>query len=208
MAGCTWCSLVRQVISTLIKSAQTYEISLRVNPRHVIMPLGSNLYLLNFTTKSGTWSTAAHLEFFTEYENFAAPQVTARELDQGVTPSRTSPQILRWLKECDQHPCCPQQTDSPLPTRLIEVATTKICHTNGAFGKFVALSYCWGTGSQIQLRSDTIETLSQHLDFGDLPQTIKDAVLVTRSLSIPYLLVCWVLPFCRVPQPVCLMRSR
>ena len=182
--------MVKQACPWLQVSEQTYEISLTADSRHVITPLGSNLYTFELATRPVQDSIYSELEFFTEYENFAAPQVTARELDRDVTPSRTSSQISRWLKECDQHPCCPQQTDSSLPTRLIEVATTKICHTNGAFGKFVALSYCWGTGSQIQLRSDTIETLSQHLDFSDLPQTIKDAVLVTRSLSIPYLWVC------------------
>ena len=182
--------MVKQACPWLQVSEQTYEISLTANSRHVITPLGSNLYTCKLATKPVKWSSASELEFFTENENFAAPQVTARELDRDVRPARTSLQISRWLKECDQHPCCPQQTDSPLPTRLIDVMTAKICHTNGALGKFVALSYCWGTGSQTQLGLGNIETLMQHLDFNSLPQTIKDAVLVTRSLSIRYLWVC------------------
>jgi len=175
-------------------SAQTYEIRLNANSRHVITPPGSNFYECHFENKLKESEYHAVLEFFTEHDNLAAQQVTARDVDRDVTPSKTSSQISRWLQECVQHPCCPRQTDVPLPTRLIDVATARICDTNGAFDKFVALSYCWGTGSQMQLRSDTIETLMQHMDFNDLPQTIKDAVLVTRSLSIRYLWVCCALP--------------
>jgi len=175
-------------------SAKTFEISLIANYKDVITPLGSNYYLIHSTDVTGMTAYYSALELFTESENLAAQQVTTRNLDRDVAPSSTSFQITRWLEECVQHPCCPRQIDSPLPTRLIEVATGKIRHTDGAFGKFVALSYCWGSGSQMQLRSDTIETLMQHLNVNDLPQTIKDAVLVTRSLSIPYLWVCWALP--------------
>lgn len=185
--------MVDRLFPKLEMSAQTLRITLVANSEHVITPPGSNCWRVRLCNEQEL--REEDLELFTEHENFAAQQVTARDLDGDVTPSKTSPQILRWLKECDQHLCCPQQIDSPLPTRLIDVATAKICHTTGAIGKFVALSYCWGTGSQIQLQSDTIEKLMQHLDFNHLPQSIKDAVVVTRSLSIPYLWVCWVLPY-------------
>ena len=181
-------------------TGNNYEISFNTHFNLVITPPGSNFYV--FSTSNDElvgFNSYAELEFFTEHNNSAAQQVTAREVDQDLTPSQTSSQISTWLKRCVQHPCCPQQIDSPLPTRLIDVVAGKICHTNGAIGKFVALSYCWGSGSQIQLRSNTIETLMQRLNFNDLPQTIKDAVLVTRSLSIPYLWVCWPIPFDRVP---------
>jgi len=167
---------------------------LKADSRHVITPPGSNFYEFLFGDKLKESKYYAVLEFFTEHDNFAAQQVTARDVDRDVTPSRTSSQISRWLEGCVQHPCCPQQTDVPLPARLIDVSTAKICHTNGASGKFAALSYCWGSGSQMQLRLNTIETLMQHLDVNELPQTIKDAILVTRSLSIPYLWVCLALP--------------
>ena len=177
--------------------SRTFQICLRANFRHVMTPPGSNFYDFQHKEALGSMTTRRNeqLEFFTEHDNLAAQQVTARDVGRDVTPSETSSQISRWLRECAQHPYCTQQNDSPLPTRVIEVATAKICHTSGLFGKFVALSYCWGSGSQMQLRSDTIDKLMQHLNVNDLPQTIKDAVLVTRSLSIPYLWVCWAHPF-------------
>lgn len=198
--------MIEQVFSRRLLYWKTFEISLRVNSKHFITPPGSNYRDIYVTSKPYGPIRHAELEFFTEKNNFAAQQVTAREVDSDVTPSKTSSQISRWLEECVQHPCCPQQTDLPLPTRLVEVATAKICHTNGAFGKFAALSYCWGTGSQIQLRSDNIETLMQHLNVNDLSQTIKDAVLVTRSLSIPYLWVCWAFPSDFMPNEITIGR--
>jgi len=201
--------MIELVFVGLEVSSNTFKIDLHsCYDRPDITPPGSNYYgllLYELVEDSMVWKGHAELEFFTENDNFAAQRVTAREADPDVTPSKTSSQISRWLKECAQHPRCPQQTHSPLPTRLIETATAKICNTKGAFGKFAALSYCWGTGSQIQLRSDNIETLSHHLVFNDLPQTIKDAVLVTRSLSIPYLWVCQSLPTDRVQNSACLM---
>jgi len=196
--------MVEQAFPLLEMSAKTYEISLSADDGSVVTPPGSNLYSVRL--RSDQWSRFRVLELFTEHDNLAAQQVTARDVDRDVSPSKTSSQISRWLEECVQHRRCPHQTDLPLPTRLIEVATARICHTNGAFGKFAALSYCWGTGPQLQLRSDNIETLSQHLDFNNLPQTIKDAVLVTRSLSIPYLWVCRALPFYRMSNEIILGR--
>jgi hypothetical protein len=152
-------------------------------------PSGSNLYSIRHTVDSDDNGTQLQLRLLTEDDNFAAHLVTAREVEADLTPSNTSTQILRWIKECALHMCCPEQLDSPLPTRVIQVATLKILRTNGTFGKFAALSYCWGTGSQTQLRSHTIDALTQHLELNDLPQTIKGAVIVTRSLSIPYLWV-------------------
>jgi hypothetical protein len=152
-------------------------------------PSGSNVYSMTYKSDSDDTRYGNFVNLFAEDDNFAAHLVTAREVQKDLTPSNTSTQISRWIKECALHKCCPEQLDSPLPTRVIEVATSKILCTNGAFGKFAALSYCWGTGSQTQLRSHTFETLTQHLELSGLPQTIKDAIIVTRSLSIPYLWV-------------------
>ena len=182
--------MVSRIFWWTVVCGKTYEIKLKAVPKHVITPQRSNFYDLEIQDEGERPSAPDCVELFTESANFAAHRVTAREVERDTTPSKTSPQISKWLEECDQHPCCPRQTDSPLPTRLIDLVSAKIWHTNGVLGKFVALSCCWGTGSQIQLASDNIETLMQHLDFNDLPQTIKDAVLVTRSLSIRYLWVC------------------
>jgi hypothetical protein len=136
-----------------------------------------------------SYDVSYHFSFLTEQDNLAAQYVTAREIDGDVSPSNTTSQTADWLKECARHEECPAQIDVSLPRRVIDVATLRVLHTNEAYGKFAALSYCWGSGSQIQLRSDTIQSLTRRLDFNGLPQTIKDAILVTRSLKLAYLWV-------------------
>ena len=172
-----------------ISRFKIFTVTLRADLYSVITPPGNNLYWVRIIHSKRRMSDQYQMSLFTEQDNFAAQRVTAREVDGDVASSKACLQISNWLYECTCHDCCPQQASSTLPARVIEVATPKILHTHGAVGKFAALSYCWGTGSQVQLRSDTIEALSQHLEFNKLPQTIKDAVSLTRSLKIPYLWV-------------------
>ncbi|KAH8723805.1 heterokaryon incompatibility protein-domain-containing protein [Phaeosphaeriaceae sp. PMI808] len=67
--------------------------------------------------------------------------------------------------------------------------------STGERGLYVALSYCWGSSRQVMLQSSALRSATHRLDFDDLPQTIKDAIEVTRSLSIKYL---WVDTLCIV----------
>jgi hypothetical protein len=157
---------------------------LAVNDRDHFTPAGKNLFKVK--PPSGV---SYDLNLFTEANNFAAQQVTARRVDTDLTPSNTVAQISNWLNECALHGCCPEQIDVPLPTRVIEVTTPRVLHTNSALGRFAALSYCWGTGSQTQLFSHTIKSMTERLELDSLPQTIKDAILVARSISITYLWV-------------------
>ena len=161
---------------------------LSANRTDTFTPIGSNLYKLQSSFEDSR--VDRNLMLFTADNNLAAERVTARKVDGDLTPSNTSTQISNWIKECALHGCCPPQINVPLPTRVIDVATPRILPTEGACGKFTALSYCWGSGSQIQLRSNTLQALTQHLDFDELPQTMQDAIAVTRLLSIPYLWVC------------------
>jgi hypothetical protein len=127
---------------------------------------------------------------FTQEDNIAAQQVTARNLASDVSPSSTCKEILRWIKACANHECCPEQVDTTLPTRVVDVTTLRVVNTMGKSGKYAALSYCWGASTQATLNSSTFHAFSRHIDFDVFSQTIKDAILVARSLSIDYLWVC------------------
>lgn len=75
-------------------------------------------------------------------------------------------------------------------TRNMDVSSTEQL-------RYAALSYCWGPSEDAQLQSKTTkETHVRHLeslDFESLSPVLKDAVKVTRNLSIPYL---WVDSLC------------
>jgi hypothetical protein len=189
--GCKWCLKFQRHFYEFDSDRGILTIQFTEDRSNAFTPRGSNLYEVSAIDNSGEpyfWSY--HFTFLTEHDNLAAQHVTAREVDGDVSLSNTSSQISDWLKECNFHEKCPAQIEVSLPSRVIDVATLKVIHTNQAYGKFAALSYCWGRGSQVQLRSDTILSLTQRLNFNGLPQTIKDAILVTRLLKLAYLWVC------------------
>jgi hypothetical protein len=97
--------------------------------------------------------------------------------------------LLRLLSDCAHHDCCPQQVDLPLPARVIDVENLSIVTTGGQRGRFAALSYCWGQSTQTLLLTSTLAKMSHHIDIDTLPQSIQDAILVVRSISIKYLWV-------------------
>jgi hypothetical protein len=59
--------------------------------------------------------------------------------------------------------------------------------------QFVALSYCWGTSQQAVTTKSNISSQEQQLLVSDLPQTLQDAIVVTRALDYQYL---WVDALC------------
>ncbi|RSM05556.1 hypothetical protein CDV31_009547 [Fusarium ambrosium] len=59
--------------------------------------------------------------------------------------------------------------------------------------RYAALSYCWGGKQVVQTTSQTIVRHRTRINFQDLPQTIKDAVIVTENLGLDHL---WVDALC------------
>lgn len=68
-----------------------------------------------------------------------------------------------------------------------------VCDREPRDQKYVYLSYRWGGPQQFALRSSSLETLQSKFLVDLLPQTLKDAVEVTRSLGIRYL---WIDALC------------
>jgi hypothetical protein len=108
-------------------------------------------------------------------------------------------QATQWLQHCleDHDGHCPP-VHHVLPTRVIDVA--KSTHRirlyepqPGERARYAALSYCWGLSRTF---ITTIATLDQRISgftLDDLLATIRDAVLLARDMSIPYL---WVDSLC------------
>ncbi len=65
--------------------------------------------------------------------------------------------------------------------------------SNGQVGTWAALSYCWGGASAFTLREETLAKFSQGFPLETVPATIRDAIIVTRSLGLEYL---WVDALC------------
>jgi len=94
-----------------------------------------------------------------------------------------------------------------IPTRLIDVGASgspclKMVVTadnNGALMKnvseagFVALSYCWGGDQPAKLLEANVEKHKCSIDPAKLPQTVRDAVWVARTIGFRYL---WIDSLC------------
>jgi len=68
-----------------------------------------------------------------------------------------------------------------------------LVETDGRQGEWLALSYCWGGTQPVRT---TLETSQQHYDsiaMSELPQTLQDAIFITRRLGYQYL---WVDALC------------
>lgn len=63
----------------------------------------------------------------------------------------------------------------------------------GTRGHWIALSHCWGKTIALKTTPQTLWSHRCRIEWNSLPQTFKDAVLVTRALEVPYL---WIDSLC------------
>ncbi|KAF5566225.1 ankyrin repeat [Fusarium phyllophilum] len=142
------------------------------------------------------------------------PITASTDHDMGM-PLRLQPPLshinndtLSWMKSklesCVLHDHVnPHKTF--IPDRLIDVrgnrlrlVLTKDCQPRDAeIQRYIALTYCWGpephASKQLKTTNGNISHHQQQIAEFSLPQVIKDAVAVTRALSISFL---WVDALC------------
>lgn len=114
----------------------------------------------------------------------------------------------RWISECDakenRHEHCKQdKIDGEfLPTRLIDVqafpvylaVTSEDITTTKEPQRYLALSYCWGESNDAaKTTTENLHDRRNGIDTKSLPQTIQDAIQLTKAMGIRYL---WVDALC------------
>jgi len=104
------------------------------------------------------------------------------------------------IRTCkNTHEYCPATKTTPLPKRVVDVGTDSseaplhihLSEMNET-APYTALSYCWGGSQDIVTTSATLQSYTVSLPEA-LPQTIQDAITVTRRLNIRYL---WIDALC------------
>ncbi|KAL2264973.1 hypothetical protein VTJ83DRAFT_7483 [Remersonia thermophila] len=131
--------------------------------------------------------------------------------------------ILPWLEHCDAgHPHSrgeqqrteprsstgtepsPSEPELPLlPTRVIDVGTSERdprLHVSepGQRARYLTLSYRWGNGNAPHITTAlNVEKRKKSIRLAALPKTIRDAILVTRSLGIQYI---WIDAICIIQR--------
>lgn len=109
------------------------------------------------------------------------------------------PLIKHWLKLCtNDHLACQYLVNSSLPTRILYLGgcdSSKVFlqETSGEVAPYMAMSYCWGTTSFLNLASDNVEALKGGIDVDRLPLSIQHAIDVARCLDVKYL---WIDALC------------
>lgn len=134
-----------------------------------------------------------------------APSGFEHLLAKAVQPdpaSEESLQIARsWHSDClKNHRKCARTLSQkrPLPTRVVDVgdATTnpRITVMDGTVGMWAALSYCWGGNSPFVLKKTTSKSFfGGYTPLETYPQTLRDAIVITRALGMQYL---WIDALC------------
>lgn len=130
----------------------------------------------------------------------------ANPLDVNMSGSPQIPETYEYIRSClrdceANHPEC-KVAGQELPTRLLDVQhegaqqvilVETASLSVGAKMTYIALSYCWGKGQSLTLTSENLEVMKLGLMVSSLPQTLQDAIAVTRTLGQQYL---WVDALC------------
>ncbi|KAJ0160670.1 hypothetical protein CTA2_7562 [Colletotrichum tanaceti] len=167
---------------------------------------------IGFASDEGT-SGVCHLECIflqrrrkTNDASFSDDALSAGSSDRvlrQVPDQTTLNRIAAWLKTCgDEHPHC-QSRGSPVPTRLLDVGTSdsdsdpliKLVEPDASLcDRYVTLSYRWGEGNRHFITtSETMQARRTGIEVDSLPQTMRDAVALTRMLGVRYL---WIDSLC------------
>ncbi|KAK3312227.1 heterokaryon incompatibility protein-domain-containing protein [Apodospora peruviana] len=106
-----------------------------------------------------------------------------------------------WLRTCEQEhgDDCARQIQSPEVIDTLLVDTRSLCLTKAnSASRYVALSYVWGQVQQFQTTTANLPDLLQPNGLPEmkLPNVIRDAITVVRSMGERYL---WVDALC-IPQ--------
>ena len=108
--------------------------------------------------------------------------------------------IKNWRFNCRQsHPACLRP--AYCPKRLLHVGGGEISNLTlhessmPSVPQYAALSFMWGCLQRFMTLRDYIEVKKADIMFEDLPNTLRDAVLVCRALDIQWL---WVDVLCIV----------
>ena len=138
------------------------------------------------------------LDVYAAEDNPAATLISSQPPNASPASQKALDQVKSWLTQCEQkhgEACAGRR--SPLPTRVIDISDTSRLRlleaSSDEVGRYVALSYCWGETREFQTTIKTSRDRLNGFALSDLPQTLQDAVTVTRALDIDYL---WVDSIC------------
>jgi heterokaryon incompatibility protein (HET) len=138
-------------------------------------------------------------------DNPASQFVSGRPVVTDIAGELALSAAKLWLLECfTKHKRCHYQSIPVLPIRVVDVGTDASTglvklhvrdRMKAIYGAYSALSYCWGGPQSVVNKIASLDDLKSGILISTLPQSIRDAIEVTRRLDIRYL---WVNALCIV----------
>jgi hypothetical protein len=134
-----------------------------------------------------------------------ATYIPTRPCKPVVFPPETKRAVRSWLGNCQKnHSSCKNAIEAlpfaERPARLVAIRSQNVHleQTNSKDPKsYVALSYCWGDSKPIwRTTQQNIDRYLVQIEH-DLPQTLMDAIYLTRELGYSYL---WVDALCIIQE--------
>ena len=208
-SGCNWCAFLASTLPSPDTPqwpsnwTPTTDLLVMLEQAYLMEdcgPQGLNLCQIDFSSEAPSRDWHIELDLFVDDTDTSAGIVTARPLQSKVDSAEAYSQIKKWLDHCKHHVECGEMPMyASLPSRVIEVAPAgslgvpRLRNTTGMTGLYLALSYCWGSDQSYVLTTNNIDVLMAGLEVRMLPQTILDAIEVTKALGFEYL---WVDALC------------
>ncbi|KAH9889092.1 heterokaryon incompatibility protein-domain-containing protein [Cubamyces lactineus] len=198
-SGCLWCQF-------LVKHFERhFELALsRDHPVHIRVAREAEDYIDADLVVILNGQIEGWFELYTTEDDPAARWIQRRTRITHVGAPHVLAMARTCVEECARtHTKCEAITSypkesAPLPTRVIDCSSSeclRLVQTNdNVRGPYIALSYVWGPdGQPHRTTSDNLSSYMARIDEALLPQTIRDAIHVTRALGIQFL---WVDSLC------------
>ncbi|KAI1775317.1 HET-domain-containing protein [Hypoxylon cercidicola] len=211
---CPWCQFIAKEIrinNIWVEGSEAWEVweVWVACEDSSIIPVGEKTLNIVMRLIQGSQKTIrSHYYVYTTIEDGASKYVKAAPAVQNYK-ARHIKRDLKWkepnydlvqkcLDNCMRtHSMC-RGGESLLPDRVIDCSgtgTPKLVITDGKQrGSYVALSYVWGGSWQLETTTmNVFKRVIEGFQMSQLPQTIRDAITVTRKLGQRYL---WVDALC------------
>ena len=195
-----YCQIFSEGVSE--RSAWQYPLIVSVAEGNMKVPEVATLTLANFALylfPIEFFKTVSKLLTFTGPQNFRNPfPVSSFEICPEPLTSPMASKIRGWIDECTEfhNECIEYSTNKAfVPKRLINLKGRCRLESAESPVRYAALSYCWGPIEQPSTTKSNVALRYKEFQYRELPQTLQDAILVTRMLGLDYL---WIDAVCIV----------
>lgn len=112
-----------------------------------------------------------------------------RAFPSGYTGSAVALDFVRaQLAICQKHQLCREVEAPKLPTRIIDFGdpqgAVRLKETHGQYGRYAALSHCWGQDVTFKTLSGSYPRYIESLPFDRSPKTFREAIAFCRKLGL------------------------